>query len=394
LLAAALALTVGVTTASSTPATLTSVGPGPARTVAGSSKSVNPNNSITTGIRHVGVGETVVVSVATGTFAGDVGCSDNFGNTYFVRADKNTGNGRLFVCTSTITTELPGGTSTVTATYPGFSGTSVIHAIAVPNSVYSGQQSTGSGSNPQVSTGNITVGGPSLLVGVVANGNVSSFTPTPLSSWTQVGPSPPTPYFGGSGAGKRTLTTLSKDVGPGSYNLTGNLSGSGFWQAAVISLAAPPPCTAGSENFSGFAEGSTPATFSGGTIEGPYPANDNGGVFVQAPTGSWNGAYTDGTHVLFPGHTAGPFQLTFTNAVKTVTLDANLAHAGPQTITLTAYDDTNAVVDAADDTSADVNSLSHLFVFSTTTDRIKYFKISSTDGGGFGFSNISWTCNN
>jgi hypothetical protein len=212
--------------------------PPPARTVAGFSQSVNPNNSITTGIRAVAVGETVVVFVATGTHTAtplpDVGCRDSSNNTYIVRADKNTGNGRLFVCVANIVHALPGGTSTVTATYPGFSGTSVIDAIAVPFPLFD-FASTGSGSNPPVSTGNVfATETNNLLVGVVANGNVSSFTPDP--GWTQVTP-PAIPYSGGSGAGKRTLTPVYQLVGPGSYALTGHLTGPGFWQAAVISLS-------------------------------------------------------------------------------------------------------------------------------------------------------------
>ena len=228
---------VGVLTAGlAAQATASLPGPGVPRTVAGFHQSVNPNSSITTGIRAVAAGDTVVVMVATGTFAGLVGCTDSSSNTYVVRADKNTGNGRLFVCTSTITTPLLGGAgSTVTATYPGFSGTSVIDAIKVSTSSYSGQSSTGSGSNPPVSTGSVTVGPSSLLVGVVANGNVSSFTPG--TGWTQVTP-PAIPYSGGSGAGKRTLTPVYQFVpAGGTLALTGSLTGSGFWQAAVISLA-------------------------------------------------------------------------------------------------------------------------------------------------------------
>ena len=75
----------------------------PPRRVAGTSQSVNPNRTITATVTEPGgvsAGETVVVSVATGTFAGAVGCTDSKNNIYTVVADKNTGNGRLFVCTS------------------------------------------------------------------------------------------------------------------------------------------------------------------------------------------------------------------------------------------------------------------------------------------------------
>src|SRR5436190_9670543 len=99
--------------------------------VAGAQKSANPNKDITVPVTtDVGVGQTVIISVATGTFAGNVSCSDSEGNVYNVRADRNGGSGRLFVCESQLTTAL-GTSDTVKATYPGFSGTSVLSAIGV-----------------------------------------------------------------------------------------------------------------------------------------------------------------------------------------------------------------------------------------------------------------------
>ena len=209
----------------------------PVRRVGGTSQSVNPNKSITATITEpdVNVGDTLVVSVATGTFTTTPPtCSDSKNNSYTVRADKNTGNGRLFVCTSTLTTSLAQNVDSVTASYPGFSGTSVISVVDISSSATSGWDagpgvSTNSGSNPPVNSGNITAGSGQLLVGVVANGNVSSFTST--GSWIQLPPD-----SGGSGAGKRTLSPVWQFAAGGPTAVTGNLSGSGFWQAAILAF--------------------------------------------------------------------------------------------------------------------------------------------------------------
>ena len=206
--------------------------------IASGSQSVNPNKSITANVTTaVPVGDTVVVSVATGTFTTTApGCSDStLANTYTVVADKNTGSGRLFVCTSTLTTPLTT-SDTITATYPAFSGLSVITAIAVCGPFaacftggYTGPVSTNAGSNPAVSSGSVTVGD-TFLVGVVAHSNVSTFAADP--GWNVVGE-----HSGGSGAAKRTVTPMWMDVTGGTFNATGTLSGSGFWQAVIITFS-------------------------------------------------------------------------------------------------------------------------------------------------------------
>jgi hypothetical protein len=103
--------------------------------------------------------------------------------------------------------------------------------------------STGAGSNPTVDSGPICVTGRHFLFGVVANGNVSTFTPDP--GWLPIGT--PSSNSNGAGALKRTLTTQYQLVSGGpcpgtDYALTGTppgggLSGSGFWQAAIAGFA-------------------------------------------------------------------------------------------------------------------------------------------------------------
>jgi hypothetical protein len=209
------------------------------RPVAGNSRSSSSNSSITATLdtdRFAAVGDTVVVSVATGTFAGAVGCSDSKGNVYTPGPDKNTGQGRLFTCSSTVATALGTG-DVVTATYPGFSGLSVVSVNKILAYATTGALdgvSIASGSNPPVNSGDInTAHAADLLFGVVAHTSPSTFTPG--SGFEVVGE-----VSGGSGAGQKTVSPMFKAVySTGTYAATGTLSGSGFWQAALIGYQSP-----------------------------------------------------------------------------------------------------------------------------------------------------------
>ena len=155
---------------------------------------------------------------------------------------------------------------------------------------------------------------------------------------------------------------------------------------------AAPSCAAGSENFSGDAVGSQPTVFSGGTIDTAY--GNFGRVFIQSY--DWFGTFAGGTHVLYSGQ-VNSFQLTFTNAVGSVQLDAEAGvYFAATNITLTAYDasnnvvDTDSLADAAGTPAAPVVTPS----VSSTSNNIKYFTIATDDPntGGLGFSNIAWGC--
>src|SRR5262245_55339192 len=186
-------------------------GGGPPHVVGGAAKQANPNNTITTTPLGGPIGQfdLLVASVATGTFAGDVGCTDNVGHTGHVDADINGGTGRLFVCSIRLT----GGPTptTVTATYPGFSGNSAISVVDIPDGVNPlGPSHTNSGSNPPVDSGSIAVSVPSVLFGVVANNNVSTFA-ADNPPWT---PLLPTQSVGG-GTYKRTLSPVFMNASSG-----------------------------------------------------------------------------------------------------------------------------------------------------------------------------------
>ncbi len=201
--------------------------------VATNTKNANPNNNIvaTVGATGIATGDTANVSVATGTFAGATGCTDSKGNTYTVAADRNSGNGRLFVCTAHLGTALAAG-DTITATYPGFSGISVVRVNAI-----SGYDTNGtvlaansvSGNSASPNSGNITTSGPAVLFGVVANGNTPTFTPG--ANYTLIGQ-----VSGGSGSSKRTISPEFRIVSSGgTYSATGTISNGGqFWQATIV----------------------------------------------------------------------------------------------------------------------------------------------------------------
>lgn len=199
-------------------------------------RSISGNNSVsaTVGTTSIPAGDTATVSVATGTFAGAVGCSDSKGNTYTVAADRNTGTGRLFVCTSHLSIALTGG-DTVTATYPGFSGLSVMSVNAIATFASGGTilaAASASGNSAAPNSGNITVGGPAVLFGVINHNSTPIFTPDP--SYTLVGQ-----VSGGSGSGMKTVSPMFKIVTTaGSYNASGTISNGGqFWRAAIIGYA-------------------------------------------------------------------------------------------------------------------------------------------------------------
>jgi hypothetical protein len=201
---------------------------------------VNPNSTISAPVTQTVEEEhTLVVSVATGTHSGpapDVGCSDDAGNFYTVAANRNTGNGRLFVCVATVENALVSGEN-VTATYPGFSGVSAISVVEFDDELgWTGDRNTGSGSNPPVNSGSICVQGGHWVFGVVANTNISTFVLENSPPWFSLLPT----QSGGAGAGKRTLSPAFAGFTPGGpcsdETLTGHLTGSGFWQAAIIGL--------------------------------------------------------------------------------------------------------------------------------------------------------------
>ena len=178
-----------------------------------------------------------------------------------------------------------------------------------------------------------------------------------------------------------TITTDSHNT----VSKTGNAT-------LICYVAPPPPCTAGSEDFSGDAEFSQPTTFAGGTIDTAY--GTDGSVRVQGS--SWGGAFADGTHLLFSGFDVNSFQLTFTNAVSSVELDAssNVLYTTTN-LTLTGYDASNNVVDSEtlsnDQTGGPaVDTLA----VSSTSNNIAYFTIATDDPlvDGVGFTNINWGC--
>jgi uncharacterized delta-60 repeat protein len=196
------------------------------------------NSSVGSVVGAAGVpaGDTVTVSVATGTFAGAVGCSDSKGNTYAVVADRKSGQGRLFVCAGRADTVLVAG-DIVTATYPAFGGVSVISINAIAAAVGTGTlaaASSANGNSAAPSSGPVAVSASAIVFGAVAHN--STPTLTVAAGLTIVGQ-----VSGGSGSGKRTVTPMFRLASTaGSYSAGGTISSGGqFWQAAVAAFQSP-----------------------------------------------------------------------------------------------------------------------------------------------------------
>jgi hypothetical protein len=214
--------------------------PQPAPVFAGANfKQQVGNNTVSTNVSSVGPNDTIVATLATGTFAGAVTCSDNTGGGYTNVIDQNGGTGRLVVCVKPA--PHAAGITSVTATYPGFAGLSVLNVVRIPSTAEiggPGLNSVGAGSNPTVSSGTIHISTlDNLLFGVVSNSNTANFVPDP--GWNVV-PGATTAF--GSGAGRRNITPVYRytgGAGPNDYAVTGTppghgLTGSGFWQAGII----------------------------------------------------------------------------------------------------------------------------------------------------------------
>ena len=148
-----------------------------------------------------------------------------------------------------------------------------------------------------------------------------------------------------------------------------------------------PPCIAGSENFSEDAPGLQPTTFAGGTIDGPYGPQGrviDTNAAIAAPAG---------TVFLYSGDTAGPFRLTFTNPVGSVHLDAASNSVGTETLTLTAYDTSGAIVGTPATFTGGGNPVPvGTLSVASTTNNIDHFTLTSTTGNGLLFTNIVWSC--
>lgn len=157
-----------------------------------------------------------------------------------------------------------------------------------------------------------------------------------------------------------------------------------------------PACTAGSEDFSGFADGAQPTTFAGGTIDTAYGAASGthvaGGILIAGVDWGGEEGFTAGTHVLYTGAGVDSFQLSFTGPVGSVQLQAQSSSGWYETTeTLTAYDASDNVIDTDSATSS---FLVNTLTVSSTSNDIDHFTIATDDANeqGLAFTNLSWNC--
>jgi hypothetical protein len=212
----------------------------PVRGVATNTRSASGNNAITVtvGAGGIAAGDTVTVSVSTGTFAGAVGCSDSNGNSYTVDVDRrNSGNGRVFVCSTRLLSALSPG-DVVTATYPGFNGISLVSVNAISTLASSGvvdatASAAGNNANPNSGNTPTTTSADAVLFGVVTHHSTPTFNPG--TGYAVVGA-----VSSGAGSGRRTISPEFQLVSQtGSYAATGTLSSRQLWQAAIVAYNGP-----------------------------------------------------------------------------------------------------------------------------------------------------------
>jgi hypothetical protein len=187
------------------------------------------NSSVSIAVPDVGVtaGNTVVVSVETGTARGAVSCRDSRGNTYSVDADV-LGVGRLFVCSARLSVALQGG-DTITAVYPGFSGGSVASATEFAGITGLEQARAKIGNSKQPSSGAITTTrSGALLLSVISHNGPSVLTSN--GSFTLY-----CRAIVGGGSGQKTIDLgYQLGVPPGTYTAAGTLSGAARWRAIIL----------------------------------------------------------------------------------------------------------------------------------------------------------------
>jgi len=220
-------------------ATATSFGVRFVQTVGTATQSSSSNSSITITVPAAGVaaGDSIIVSVTAGTFAGAVSCSDTKANSYTIDADI-TGAGRLFVCSAHNVTALASG-DTITASYPGFSGVTTASAnefSGIAPTTPADKVSTAAGNNPSPSSGSTatTTQANELLFGAIAHNSTPTFAPG--SGYNLAGQ-----VIGGSGSGQKTNSPEYRIVSAtGSYAADGTLSSGQQWQAAIVTYKASP----------------------------------------------------------------------------------------------------------------------------------------------------------
>jgi hypothetical protein len=209
------------------------------QTIGTATRSSSSNSSITISVPAAGVatGDSIIVAVTAGTFAGPVTCSDAKSNSYTIDADV-TGAGRLLICSAHNVTALASG-DTITATYPGFSGLTTASAnqfsgISAITPVDQVSTATGNSATPSSGFTGTTTQANELLFGAIAHNSTPTFTPG--SGYILIGQ-----VIGGSGSGQKTLSPEYQIVSTtGTYAATGTLSSAQQWRAAIVTYKASP----------------------------------------------------------------------------------------------------------------------------------------------------------
>ena len=196
-----------------------------------SSRNAGTNSSITVTVPAAGVaaGNSIIVGLQVGSFAGAISCSDPRNGAYDTDVTTASGASRIAIVSKHNVIALVGG-DVITCTYPGFSGVSVVSA-----NEFSGLSAT---PLDQTAVGASTLGGAistaatattaqadEVLVGLFSVANPPpAQTFTPGTGYTVIGSAPAAP----------TLYPMYKLVfATGGYAANGTMTGSGAWHGAI-----------------------------------------------------------------------------------------------------------------------------------------------------------------
>ncbi len=211
-------------------------------------KTIVTNNNITLTVPAAGVmvGNSIIVSLRVGSFAGAIGCSDTKSNTYNTDlTDPASGAARTAVVSAHVDTALVNG-DVITCTYPQFSGLSLISgnvfsglsATPLDQSAHNSSSNAGAASSGLTPT---TTQADELIFGLFNLGTVlQTITPaTTGSNPAETYNSPPnsSPYT--SIGVVSTMYPMYRVVSTSrQYESNGTVVGSGGWRSVVVTYKA------------------------------------------------------------------------------------------------------------------------------------------------------------
>jgi hypothetical protein len=300
------------------------------------SLSTNPNSAITLTVLPAGVagGNSVIVGLQVGSFAGAIACSDPKNGAYDTDVTTAVGTSRIAIVSKHHVIALVGG-DVITCTYPLFSGVSIVTAnefsglSATPLDQTAIGASTLVGAISTVATAT-TAQADEVLVGLF---NVANPPPaqtfTPGTGYTVVGSAPAAP----------TLYPMYKLVfATGGYVANGTLTGSGPWRGAIatyrVATASQSQITIVKNTAGG--NGTFSFTVSGTSAASPSvtTSSGTGSTTITVPPGTYTVSETAAAGWTLTGSNCGGGPTTNFTAAGGVTVTCTFTSAAQGQITV------------------------------------------------------------